>query len=99
MNPEQIVKEIIQLTTIELKKLNDPNLSGIYMMLNSEFTGVIKIYDNELIIIQSPNNVIYYKSNSDFEADYPSPTLDVFLTEPYKTHFNNLVNGKSLNIK
>jgi hypothetical protein len=93
MNPEQIVKNVVEQTTIELKKFNDPKLSGIYMMLNSEFTGIIKIDDDEIITIQAPNKVVHYKSNNDFKTAYPSPTIDVLLTEPHKTHFSNIVNG------
>ncbi len=90
MNPDEIVKNVVQQTTIELKKFNDFELSGFYFMLNSEFTGMIKLKDDELILIQADNKVNHYESQGDFNSAYPLPKIEFFLPEPYKKLFSNL---------
>ncbi|GAK91102.1 hypothetical protein JCM19297_2547 [Nonlabens ulvanivorans] len=88
MSPDEIVSNVVKQTAIELKKFNDFELSGFYFMLNSEFTGMIKLKDDELILIQADNKVDYYESQDDFNNTYPSPKIEFFLPEPYKKLFS-----------
>ncbi len=90
MNPEEIVRNVVQQTVIELKKLNNIELNGFYIMLDSKFTGLIKLNDDEIILIQSPNKVVHHKSQNDFNTAHPLPKIEFFLPEPYKEHFRTL---------